>query len=456
MDARFYNSTEIDIAQLANGLENIFLAQGYQVQQVGTGTDQMLVQLKKGGDFEAILGLQSALTLIIQRNNYGVLAMIGQQKWVDKAAVGAVGLIAAPVLWPLMLTAGAGAIRQASLGNQVLNMVDRLVQQQKPGVFAGPIPIQLMPQVQQWSQPMPGFASQQQAPYNTVPTYQPTPGYQPPAQPSVPTYQPPAQPTPTYDPPQKPSVPTYTPPAQPAPTYQPPAQPTPAYQPPPKPSVPTYTPPANPTYPPPKPAVQYTPPPQQPAAAKPKPEPYVPPTPQQPPVVPKPTITYQATNVPDATISSQVPPSPPVPVYTPPVNPQPLQSKKPAPAPAQPLQAKPLSQPGFDPNAVWGNLTFENGPTIQLKGSNAMVGRYDHDLGGVRPEVDLSSMEKSDTASRIHASLEHVGSTYTVTDLNSTNATKINGKRLEPDTPTPLNDGDKIQFGSIVSTFHKA
>lgn len=144
MDARFYNSEEIDIQRLANDLVNAYLAQGYQAQQIGNN-DQVLVQLKKGGDFEAIIGMQAALSVTLQRTSGGVLAMIGQQRWLDKAAVGAVGIVALPVLWPLALTAGVGAIRQASLGNQALNMVDGLVRQQRPGIVAGPIPYQLMP-----------------------------------------------------------------------------------------------------------------------------------------------------------------------------------------------------------------------------------------------------------------------------------------------------------------------
>src|SRR5437899_6900932 len=156
MDARFYNSEEIDIELLANNLENVYRAQGYQVQQIGN-RDQMMVQLKKGSDFEALIGMQAALSVIIQRSSGGVIATIGQQKWIEKAAVGAVGIIAAPVLWPLMLTAGAGAIRQASLGNQVLNVVDGLVRQQRPGVQVGPIPVQIMPQLQQQYIPPPQY-----------------------------------------------------------------------------------------------------------------------------------------------------------------------------------------------------------------------------------------------------------------------------------------------------------
>ncbi|HLJ36528.1 MAG TPA: hypothetical protein VKU38_22915, partial [Ktedonobacteraceae bacterium] len=174
MDARFYNSEEIDIQRLSNELENMYRAQGFQVQQIGN-TDQMMVQLKKGSDFEAIIGLQAALTVIIQRSGGGVLAMIGQQKWMDKAAVGAVGIIAAPVLWPLMITAGAGGIRQASLGNQVLNAVDNLVRQQNPGIMIGPVPVQIMPQIQQrWSPPPPQYLPPGQSIVVSLPPPQPT------------------------------------------------------------------------------------------------------------------------------------------------------------------------------------------------------------------------------------------------------------------------------------------
>ena len=55
MDTRFYKSSTIDIARLAADLENVYRAQGYQAQQLGT-EEQKMVQLKKGGDFEALVG----------------------------------------------------------------------------------------------------------------------------------------------------------------------------------------------------------------------------------------------------------------------------------------------------------------------------------------------------------------------------------------------------------------
>jgi len=122
----------------------------------------------------------------------------------------------------------------------------------------------------------------------------------------------------------------------------------------------------------------------------------------------------------------------------------------------KPIVAKPVSQPATDTTKPWGKLIFSDGKEVLLAGERALVGRSDHDIGGINPEVDLSGVEGADTTSRIHATIEHIGSTYTVTDLNSTNSTRINGKRLEPDKATPVNDGDKLSFGKVTCTFKKA
>jgi hypothetical protein len=539
MDARFYNVNDIDIEQLANDIVNVYIAQGYQAQQLGD-QQQRLVQLKKGGDFEAIIGMQAALTVTIQKTAGGTLAMIGQQKWLDKAAVGAVGIVALPVLWPLAITAGVGALRQASLGNQALNIVDGLVRQQRPGLVAGPIPMQLLPQVQQrWgNQPQ-----QQQSPVY-IPPPQQTPAYIPaprvvvsevpppasarpvppplsgqlhctncntpyeagdtfcsgcgrslapakqycsncsfeikpgasfcpkcgastfqanaqqtvavpnrplpppstPYTPPTPTISP--QPTVTYT---QPTTPVYTPPSQPTPA------PTPVYAPPPAPVTPVYTPPQTPVYTSPSaPTVEA-----KPAQVTPAPEPplYVPPTTQNPATVPQPKVTLLPSNEPKKE-KSAAPARPEKQYYIPSPQAQTNAAQAtpglhvPPPAPATPIQPRPAAKPASDANAVWGSLQFD-GPQIQLTGERAVVGRYDHDLGGIEPEVDLAQMQGADTVSRIHAAFEHIGNTYMLTDLNSTNATRINGKRLEPDKATPINDGDTLQFGKITCTFKK-
>src|SRR5437660_12162451 len=124
MDARFYNADDIDIELLANNMENIYRAQGYQAQHFGDNK-QVMVQLKKGSDFEALIGLQAALSVIIQRSGGGGVAMIGEQNWMAKAAVGAVGIIAAPVLWRLIIREGSGATGPAGLGNPPFKGLER-------------------------------------------------------------------------------------------------------------------------------------------------------------------------------------------------------------------------------------------------------------------------------------------------------------------------------------------
>ena len=488
MDARFYNSEDIDIERLANDLEQKYRIQGYEVQQIGN-KDQVMVQLKKGGDLAALVGMQTALSVIIQRISGGTAAMIGQQRWIDKAAVGAVGLVAAPVLWPLMLTAGAGAIRQASLGNQVLNEVDWLVRQQKPEVRLGPVPMQAMPQIQQqWAPTPPQY-------YPQAPVYTPpVPVYTPPAQQPQQTVPAPAPARaqlrcPNCNTPYeegdtfcsgcgrslknlcpnckaeiKPGV-AFCPSCgasvfqtisgtqaavPPAPAPAAPAAPTIYPQPAPKP----------------KPAQQQP------------PQPYVPPTPQQPSVTPQPTITY----IPGSSKPSAPPPppkQPPVPVYVPkqPLPDQPTMPPTPAytppaqpaqptvqanvspdaqtlPAPRQPIKARPSSEPATT-GKPWGKLIFGSQKEVTLSGEQMLIGRVDHDVQGINPDIDLSDLPGADTTSRIHATIEHVGSLYTITDLNSTNATRVNGKRVEPDKATGINDGDTLLFGKVTCTFKK-
>jgi hypothetical protein len=144
MDARFYTSDNLNIERLASDLEKFYRSQGYQAQQIGN-SDQIMVQLKKGGELESLIGMQAALTITIQRTAGGVMVAIGQQKWVDKAAVGVVGVVI-PVLWPLLITAGLGAFRQATLANQVMTILDGLVRQQQPDVKTGPAPASPPPQ----------------------------------------------------------------------------------------------------------------------------------------------------------------------------------------------------------------------------------------------------------------------------------------------------------------------
>lgn len=156
MSSRFYQAPGLNIERIGRELTNALQAQGYHVQQLGN-KDQVAVQLRKGGDFEALVGLQAAVTVTLQQTPEGVIALAGQQKWLDKAAVGAIGLFFPP-LWPLTLTASFGVFRQAGIESELFNLLDTIVLKHQAGVRIGDVPPHMQPPT--WAPPpQQGFPS---------------------------------------------------------------------------------------------------------------------------------------------------------------------------------------------------------------------------------------------------------------------------------------------------------
>jgi len=91
-------------------------------------------------------------------------------------------------------------------------------------------------------------------------------------------------------------------------------------------------------------------------------------------------------------------------------------------------------------------LRTESGQLISLEGATMIVGRRDVKRG-VLVEIDLSPFDSGKVVSRRHASIEAQGGKYYLTDLRSTNGTKLNGKHVNPEQRQVLVDGDSIEFG---------
>ena len=126
----------------------------------------------------------------------------------------------------------------------------------------------------------------------------------------------------------------------------------------------------------------------------------------------------------------------------------------PTPMPASPPPAvAPAPMPVLKPRL----MIDTSGASVELPAVKniIVVGREDP-ISGIFPEVDLTPHGgESGGVSRQHARLLHDNDSWKVEDLNSTNNTKINGTKLAPNTPTDLNDGDKLNFGRVALTFHK-
>jgi FHA domain len=68
------------------------------------------------------------------------------------------------------------------------------------------------------------------------------------------------------------------------------------------------------------------------------------------------------------------------------------------------------------------------------------IGREDNDL--------VPGIANHGNVSRLHARIERSGEALSVTDLNSTNGTFLNGRRLRPGVPTEARPGDLIRFAA--------
>ncbi len=55
------------------------------------------------------------------------------------------------------------------------------------------------------------------------------------------------------------------------------------------------------------------------------------------------------------------------------------------------------------------------------------------------------------TTSTRHATIACNDGQTTVRDMKSTNGTYVNGQRIDPNAPRPLNEGDKLRFGGYTT-----
>ncbi|MBD5088903.1 MAG: FHA domain-containing protein [Clostridiales bacterium] len=72
-----------------------------------------------------------------------------------------------------------------------------------------------------------------------------------------------------------------------------------------------------------------------------------------------------------------------------------------------------------------------------------------------RFQKDTCSLKKKKNISRMHSKIDQTGEQFFITDLNSTNGTFVNEKRIEGNQPIVITEGDKISFADIPYYFTK-
>lgn len=97
------------------------------------------------------------------------------------------------------------------------------------------------------------------------------------------------------------------------------------------------------------------------------------------------------------------------------------------------------------------NESTQEGLHVDLAGTEGFVlGRSDSKSSYI-PDVDLASFRALDKGvSRRHAAFVRFQGKLHIVDLSSVNGTFLNGSRLTPEMPYPLNAGDRLTLGELA------
>ena len=93
---------------------------------------------------------------------------------------------------------------------------------------------------------------------------------------------------------------------------------------------------------------------------------------------------------------------------------------------------------------------IDKGQIVPLVGGTEFsVGRADEGQP-ILPDLDLSAFEAySSGVSRLHASLKIINQQLFITDLGSSNGTRVNGQKIQPHHDFPVNHGDIVALGKL-------
>lgn len=126
----------------------------------------------------------------------------------------------------------------------------------------------------------------------------------------------------------------------------------------------------------------------------------------------------------------------------------------------------PIGQKHTQPQSIF-NATSHTQARLVITGTYAslplpsskrefIIGREDP-IGNIFPDIDLTDFGGDEKGvSRQHACIRWQGNQYYIIDLQSTNFTYINQRKLQPNLATLLHDGDEIQCGKLKMIFHQS
>ena len=99
-----------------------------------------------------------------------------------------------------------------------------------------------------------------------------------------------------------------------------------------------------------------------------------------------------------------------------------------------------------------GNQNHPRSIEVLVAGNGIFsIGRFDSSVGQKQSDFEFDGGTKA--VSRRHAVVEKSGNAYSLIDLNSSAGTFINGQKLQPNVPYPLEPGCRVSFGNAGADY---
>jgi hypothetical protein len=125
---QYFAAPRLDLSRLGDHLLDWLEREDFTVQTLPTEDGGILVQIEKRGSWRNVVGMSTALNIVLDLEGEELRVEIGAGKWVDKAVVGAIGMF---VLWPLAVTAAIGAWDQSKMPERVFGYVSDYVHRRR-------------------------------------------------------------------------------------------------------------------------------------------------------------------------------------------------------------------------------------------------------------------------------------------------------------------------------------
>jgi pSer/pThr/pTyr-binding forkhead associated (FHA) protein len=113
-------------------------------------------------------------------------------------------------------------------------------------------------------------------------------------------------------------------------------------------------------------------------------------------------------------------------------------------------QSPSQTSPTSTVDAVVSLYLVDSGQILHLAGRNEFTLGRVAEGQPILPDVDLSPYEAyTQGVSRLHSCLKIINQRVVITDLGSSNGTRVNGQKIMPHIDYPLNHGDVVALGKL-------